>query len=135
MELRILFIENDHIDQSLGDSSLMPFFKGGFENTMLALSLAEADELLKQSINNATFPHIILCEMQLFEGTGFDFLDIFEQKYLVDYPKTVIGLITAIATPNDWGKFKNYPFAFDIFIRPVNYKYEIIVEEAVKRFS
>jgi len=106
---------------------IIPFF---------AQNLSEAKDILNKSKKENEFIHIILCDIQLIEVTGFDFLELFKNEFLADYPKTVIALISAAITDENWSQFTNYPFATDILERPLEVEQlKMLISECIKRCS
>lgn len=141
--IKILFIDDDRINQALNEAiasfnhdDLCNEFSLEPIDRIFSHKLDETEEMLKKCKSENNFPQIILSDIQLIEGTGFDFLDIYRKLFLKDFPKTVVALISAMITEEDETRLKEYPFAFDIFVRPINVEIlQILIKEAIKRHS
>lgn len=142
-QLKILFIDDQKIGQALYDAivsfhhnSLCEEFSLEKINPFFAHNLIEARDILNRSKKENEFPHIILSDIQLIEVTGFDFLELFKNEFLADYPKTVVALISAAITDENWAQFANYPFAKDILDRPLEVEQlKMLIREYLKRCS
>jgi len=142
-QIRILFIDDQEIGQELNKAIVSFNHKALCDEFILekiisitALSLKETEEVLNKSKREKEFPNIIVSDIQLIEGTGFDFLELFKNEFLKDFPKTVISLISAYITDQDKDKFKNYPFAKDILERPLEVEQlKILIREYIRRCS
>lgn len=141
--IEILFIDDDNISQELikailsihHDELCKDFSLVTIEEFYTAKINESVNKLLELKSDN-NYPSIILSDIQLIEGTGFDFLDIYKDQFLRDYPKTVVALISAIITPEDQARLADYPFVLDIFVRPIEKKIlEILIKEAIRRHS
>lgn len=142
-QMKILFIEDQQIGQKL-ISAILPFhYNNLLEEFSLekitpvfAQSLNEAKDILNKSNQKNEFPSIIISDIQLIEGTGFDFLELFKNQFLKDYPKTVVALISACLLDEDKSQFANYPFATDILDKPLyEEQLKILIREYIKRLS
>lgn len=141
--IKILFIDDDKINQALNEAivsfnedDLCGEFSLESIERIYSHNLAETEEMLKKCKSENNFLHIILSDIQLIEGTGFDFLDIYKKFFLKDFPKTVVALISAMITDEDETRLKKYPFAFDIFVRPINVEIlRTLIKEAIEGHS
>jgi len=138
-QFKILFIDDDPIAKALIEA-IFDFYRDDFHlnsiERIYAENLKEAAEKLDESINEGNFINGILCDIQLIEETGFDFLQLYNNEYLKDYPKTVVSLITAHISDNTIEDFKNFPFAYKIFERPIDVKkLKILIKEIIRRHS
>lgn len=142
-QLKLLFIDDDRIGQALNEAivqfhydDLCKEFSLNSLEIVFAENIKEAEAKLSESIKSGNFVNGILSDIQLIEATGFDFLQLYYDKYLEDYPKTVVALITAFISDTDIENFKKFPYALKIFERPLDAeKMKIFLSEIFKRYS
>jgi len=142
-KIRILFIDDDDISQELNKAVVAFHYDDLCKKfSLIAIDLFFAGNLIdtKKLLNSAAgenrFPHVIISDIQLIGVTGFDFLDIYEEDFLKEYPKTVVALITADADENARVKIKKYKFTSGVFVRPIDDKIlKILIEEAITKYS
>jgi len=141
--MKILFIDDQKIGLELYKailsfyhSSLCEEFSLEKIDPVFAQNLNEVKDTLNLCTNENEFPHIIICDIQLIEVTGFDFLELFKNEFLTDYPKTVVALISADITDENKAQFENYPFATDILDRPLEVEQlKMLINEYIVRCS
>lgn len=139
-QIRILFIDDDPINQALNEAILLFHQQELCENFSLdeiegiyTSNIKNTVDKLNECIEENYFPCIILSDIQLIDNTGFDFLERYKDHFLEDYPNTVVALITANITSQDKEFFKKFEFAYSIFIRPINK--EILTELLQKHIN
>lgn len=141
-QINILFIDDEKLNQEL-NKALISFHKENLckdfslncINSSYAKNLPETQEFLSNA-GESDFPHIILSDIQLVGNTGFDFLKLFEDKFLGGNPKAVIALITAYVSDEDEAKVKEYSFAKGIYNRPLDYEIlKDLIQKVIDNYS
>jgi CheY-like chemotaxis protein len=106
-KLNILLIDDDAISTTL----LKEFFKITLKKepkTQVCHDIKSCKEFLERAHGINTFPDIILLDINLPDGKGYDLLDVYEKDFYHLYPETAVFLVSGSTDPKDFAKGATY---------------------------
>ncbi|MEM1135496.1 MAG: response regulator [Bacteroidota bacterium] len=114
----ILIIEDDEIDVLINERMINKY-QGNIKR-VIAKNGAEAEQILQLSDASSIFPEKIILDLVMPIMDGFQFLDMYAERYYPRYPQTQIFILTSSIHPADSSKTKLYPFVGAHVIKPLS---------------
>lgn len=115
----VLCIDDDPITIMLSEKVIA---RANFCNNVLAAyNGQEAIDILDKIIaNNETdIPEIIFLDLNMPVMSGWEFLDIFSEKYTGILKNTSIVILSSSIDPDEYAKAKNYPVVSHFLSKPI----------------
>jgi CheY-like chemotaxis protein len=74
---------------------------------------------LRQCRNEATFPDIIIVDLNMPVMNGLEFIGIYGQEFLADYPDTKVLVLTSSVSSKDKAVIQQFDFICDFITKPL----------------
>ncbi len=114
----ILLIEDDEIDVLINDRMISKY-KGNIKR-VVAKNGSEAEKILETSAQEGNFPTKIILDLIMPIMNGFQFLDMYQDKFYAKFPATKVYVLTSSIHPSDNKKTKEYPFVNAHITKPLS---------------
>jgi len=114
----ILLIEDDEIDVLINDRMISKY-KGNIKR-VIAKNGSEAEKILDRAANEGIFPSKIILDLIMPIMDGFQFLDIYRERFFPKFPTTKVYVLTSSIHPADVEKTKIYPFVNAHITKPLS---------------
>lgn len=118
---KVLVINDDSISLMIATKLLK---KAEFANETLT---AENGEMGLSFFENAGMnadevPEFIFLDLFMPVMNGWDFLEIFQQKYAAQYPEVKIAIMSSYVAPDDFERLQSYDVVLDCVPTPMNFE-------------
>lgn len=125
MITKIMCVDDDQIALKICDLFLRKTLE--VEEIICATSGREAftylDQLIDQTnsgIANVLTPQLVFLDLNMPEMNGFEFLDLYQDKYYRVFPNTKIVVLSSTIDPHDLKMTEKYDAVIDFIRKPLN---------------
>ena len=114
----ILLIEDDEIDVLINDRMISKY-KGNIKR-VVAKNGSEAEKILNTAAQEGNFPTKIILDLIMPIMDGFQFLDMYQERFYPKFPQTKVYVLTSSIHPSDNKKTGVYPFVNAHITKPLS---------------
>lgn len=119
---KLLLVEDDPITQMLERIILS---NAGFCQETVSLDNGVAaiewiEQSLVQEKQQLELPELIFLDLNMPMMDGWEFLKIFEEKYLIKFPDTRVIILSSTVNPMDWEKSKEHDLVIGFEKKPLS---------------
>jgi len=117
---RFLFIDDSDLDNAyvkmMLDIEEIPIIRHFSPSAIHALEYL-------QDLSEDTFPHVIIIDINMPLMDGFEFAEVYKEKYYPSYPKTKLFITSSTRRLSEIEKAKSFDIVVDFIEKPISSKH------------
>lgn len=116
---KVLVINDDSISLMIASKLLK---KAEFASETLTAENGEMGLSFFENAGGEAIPEFIFLDLFMPVMNGWDFLEIFQQKYAPLYPDVKIAIMSSYVAPDDFERLQGYDVVLDCVPTPMNFE-------------